>query len=178
MEAITWHNEKREISDLQPAEYNPRQAGEKECKDLEASLDQFNLADPIIINQDNTVIGGHFRLRILQQKGIREVDVRVPSRQLDPREERALNLRLNKNQGSWNLDALANFDEDLLKDVGFDALELDQIFQLDLTRAEKAESAPAGKRPAMAFTDPPYNIAYKGGQGGDRKDRTGGDFER
>jgi ParB-like chromosome segregation protein Spo0J len=140
---ISWTNEKRKIKDLIPAEYNPRQATEKDIHDLTASLDQFNLADPIVINKNNTVIGGHFRLRILQQKGIQEIDVRVPDRELTPDEERRLNLRLNKNNGQWDLDALANFDEDMLKDIGWDPAELDKIFQIDMDRKEAADYAPA-----------------------------------
>ncbi len=195
---ISWSNERRKISDLKPADYNPRAATEKEWSDLNASLEQFNLADPIVINKDNAVIGGHFRLRVLQARGIEEVDVRVPDRQLTQDEERRLNLRLNKNNGHFDLDLLANFDEDMLKEVGFDALELDEIFQTDIGRAEAADNAPAkrettiqpgdlfilgnhrllcadathpgaietlmaGKRAALTFTDPPYNVNYKGG---------------
>jgi len=198
MDPISWHNEKRKIIELKPAEYNPRQATEKDVHDLNASLEKFNLADPIIINKNNTVIGGHFRLRILQQRGVTEVDVRVPDRELNPEEERQLNLRLNKNNGQWDFDALANFDEEMLKDCGFDPVELDRIFQLDLGKAEKADNAPAlrsteiklgdifqlgrhrlmcadatkrqdieallaGARCQMVFTDPPYNVNYKGG---------------
>lgn len=48
-----------------------------------------------------------------------EVDVRVPDRELTLDEEMELNLRLNKNTGRFDLEALANFDEDLLKNVGF-----------------------------------------------------------
>ena len=40
--------------------------------------------------------------------------------------------------GEWDLDALSNFDEDMLKDVGFDSKELDKIFQLD-TKPEDDE---------------------------------------
>ena len=131
---ITWTTQKRKISELIPAPYNPREMTEKQAKDLATSLERFNLADPIVINIDNTIIGGHQRINILKAKvgnnGF-EVDVRVPSRALTKEEERELNLRLNKNLGQWNLDELANFDEEVLKDVGFDSKELDRIFQLD-----------------------------------------------
>ncbi len=127
---ITWKSEKRKISDLIPAPYNPRKWPEKEIKDLSTSLERFNLADPIIINQNNTIIGGHFRIKILKDKGVDEIDVRVPSRALTDHEEKELNIRLNRNLGLWDFDALANFDEDLLKDIGFDSKELDRIFQL------------------------------------------------
>jgi len=137
MKKISWTTNKRKITDLKPSEYNPRQASEKEVKDLTLSLERFSLADPIVINKDNTIIGGHFRLKILQDKGVEEVDVRVPDRQLTHEEEKELNLRLNKNLGQWNLDMLANFDEELLKVVGFSSEELDEIFDLNAEEPEK-----------------------------------------
>ena len=128
---ILWNTEKRKISELIPASYNPRQMTEKQASDLNKSLTRFNLADPIVINKNNTVIGGHQRLKILKTKNVDEVDVRVPDRELTLDEERELNLRLNRNLGEWDLVALSDFDEDVLKDVGFDSKELDRIFQLE-----------------------------------------------
>lgn len=145
MTPIIWTNERRKISDLKPADYNPRFATEKEVNDLNASLDQFNLADPIVINKggerDNIIIGGHFRVRIMQARGVEECDVRVPNRMLTLEEEMRLNLRLNKNGGQFDNDQLANFDEIMLKEVGFDALELDKIFELTPDRKEQADHA-------------------------------------
>jgi len=128
---MNWASEKRNIAELTPAEYNPRQLTVDQAKQLNTSLESFNLADPIIINKDNKIIGGHQRINILKQRGVSEVDVRVPDRQLTDDEEKELNLRLNKNLGEWDYDLLANFDEDLLLNVGFDSKELDRIFQLE-----------------------------------------------
>jgi hypothetical protein len=130
---ITWTTEKRRVSELIPASYNPRQMTEKQAKDLTNSLERFNLADPIVINTNNTIIGGHMRIRVYKDNGKteEEVDVRVPSRALTLQEEQELNIRLNKNNAEWDFDALANFDEEMLKDIGFDSKELDKIFQLD-----------------------------------------------
>lgn len=132
MEKIIWKTEKWKVKDLKPFEGNPRRAGEKEYRDLEKSLERFNVAEPLVINTDGTVIGGNFRLKILKDKGIEEVDVRVPSRPLTRKEAEELNLRLNKNQGLWDYDLLANFDEELLKEVGFESEELDEIFGLEV----------------------------------------------
>jgi len=132
MEKLIWHNEKRKLSELKPFEGNPRKAGEKEYQNLNESLERFNLADPLVINTDGTVIGGNFRLKILNDKKVEEVDVRVPNRTLTRKEAEELNLRLNRNQGLWDYDILANFNEDLLKDVGFENEELDEIFGLEM----------------------------------------------
>lgn len=131
MKKIFWTSEKRNVNDLIPAKYNPRYWPEKESDSLKKSLDKFNLADPLIINRNNTLIGGHFRLHILKSNGIQEVDVRVPSVNLNETQEKELNLRLNKNLGEWDIDLLANFDEEMLLDVGFESAELDKIFQLE-----------------------------------------------
>lgn len=129
--SIVWSNEKRKISDLIPAEYNPRHITEKQAKDLKASLDKFSLADPLVINADNKIIGGHQRYFILKAAGDIEVDVRVPNRQLTGDEEKELNIRLNKNLGEWDFEKLATFDVDFLKDIGFDGIEIDKIFGVE-----------------------------------------------
>lgn len=131
MDKLSWRSEKRQISELIPAAYNPRKLSEDQQKQLNLSLEKFDVADPIIINADNKIIGGHQRIAVLKTRGISEIDVRVPSRQLTEDEEKELNLRLNKNTGDWDFDLLSNFDEDMLKDVGFSSKELDKIFQLD-----------------------------------------------
>ena len=129
---ITWKNEIRNISDLRPAPYNPRKFTEKQLADLTQSIERFSLADPIIINTNNTVIGGHLRLRALKAKHISTVEVRIPDTQLTEPEEKELNIRLNKNLGEFDFGLLVNFDETLLKDIGFDSAELDKIFQQEI----------------------------------------------
>ena len=125
-----WHNEKRKIRDLVPYVANPRQITEKQAQDLKASLDKFGVADPIIINTDNTIIGGHQRKKILETlMGVDpdyEIDVRVPDRELSIDESRELNVRLNKNVAGWDFDTLANnFELDDLLDWGFEKSDLD-----------------------------------------------------
>ncbi len=115
--------EKVKIAELNPAEYNPRKMTNKQYEDLKNSLEKFGLVDPIIINSDNTVVGGHQRLRIMRELGAELVPiVRV---NLSKEDERELNIRLNKNSGEFDLDILANnFDIDELKDWGFKDIEL------------------------------------------------------
>jgi len=143
---IIWHNEKRAIRELIPYEANPRQITDKQAKDLKASLAKFGIADPIIINTDNMIIGGHQRKKILETllgyDPDFQIDVRVPDRELSIDEARELNVRLNKNTGSWDFDVLANeFELDDLLDWGFDKKELD----LDLW----ADDAPEDVEPQI-----------------------------
>lgn len=72
--------ERRPLSSLHPADYNPRKKltpSDPEYKNIERSLKEFGYVDPIIINQDGTIIGGHQRCTVLQDLGETEADVIV-----------------------------------------------------------------------------------------------------
>ncbi len=127
------------IEDLKPAIYNPRKWSEDAVAGLAASIKQFGLVDPIIANgaenRRNVVVGGHFRLKVANDLGYKEVPVvylDIP----DETKEKELNLRLNKNLGDWDYELLAEFDESLLTDVGFDSEELDEIFDMTTDETE------------------------------------------
>ena len=131
--AICW--ERRHMDELNPAEYNPRkrlQPGDREYEKLKHSIETFGYVDPIIVNADGTVIGGHQRLNVLIDLGYTEADVAVVD--LEKSEEKALNIALNKINGEWDEEKLADLFQELrLEDIdlsltGFDEDELDDIF--------------------------------------------------
>lgn len=128
---LTWTTARRAVKDLLPAGYNPRAISEKERRDLEDSIKEFGTVVPIVLNigtRENVLIGGHQRVDIYADLGINDIDVMVPSRELTEREERSLNLRLNKNVGHWDDDLLKAMDMDLLLETGFGDDELQSIF--------------------------------------------------
>ena len=101
------------ISKLKPATYNPRQITTKQYNDLKISIEKFDLVDPIIVNKDMTVIGGHQRLKVCKELKYKDVDCVILD--LSKEQERELNIRLNKSGGEFDMDMLANeFDIDLL----------------------------------------------------------------
>ena len=112
----------KKIKDLIFAEYNPRKLTTEEYQNLKDSLLRFGIVDPVIINSNknrkNILIGGHQRVRVWQDLGnktIPVVEINLPYEK-----ERELNIRLNKNTGSWDWDLMANeFDLDELKQWGF-----------------------------------------------------------
>ena len=111
------------INKLKPAEYNPRQITTKQYNDLKESIRQFDLVDPIIVNKDMTVIGGHQRLKVCKDLNYKDVDCVILD--LSKEQERELNIRLNKSGGEWDMDMLANeFEIEELKDWGFKEIEL------------------------------------------------------
>lgn len=107
--------QKRRITELKPAEYNPRKAltpEDAEWQKIKNSIDKFGYVDPIIVNKDGTIIGGHQRYNVLTALGYDEIDVVVLDLSKD--DEKALNIAMNKISGEW--------DELKLKDL---LLELD-----------------------------------------------------
>jgi len=129
MEKIIWRTEKRKVSELIPATYNPRKISEKEREDLMASIKEFSEVEPVVINLNNRMIGGHQRISIYADLAVDEIDVRVPNRLLTDEEEKRLNLRLNKNVASWDFEKLEdNFSIDTLLDIGFGDEELSSMF--------------------------------------------------
>tara|TARA_Y100000592_G_scaffold89953_1_gene147931 strand:- start:2325 stop:2903 length:579 start_codon:yes stop_codon:yes gene_type:complete len=115
--------EKIEINKLKPATYNPRQISKKQYNDLKDSIVKFDLVDPIILNKDFTVIGGHQRLKVCKELKYKDIDCVVLD--LTKEDERELNIRLNKSGGEFDMDILANeFEIEELKDWGFKEIEL------------------------------------------------------
>ena len=120
------------VSVLKPAEYNPRKKlkpGDKEYKKIKASIEEFGFADPLVVNADMTIIGGHQRLTVAIDLGYTEVPCAVVD--VDKTREKALNIALNKITGQWDDEMLAA----LLKDL--DVVQ----FNTDLTGFEKDEIA-------------------------------------
>jgi DNA modification methylase len=132
--------EKKKLSALIPADYNPRKdlkPGDPEYEKLKRSLDQFGYVDPIIWNKaTGRVVGGHQRLKVLKDSGVEEVECVVVN--LDEEHEKALNIALNKISGEWDKDKLALLITDLqgtefdVSITGFDQAELDDLFKTDV----------------------------------------------
>ena len=134
MSAMQWKT--LSVDELRPAAYNPRKklkAGDKEYEKIKNSILEFGYVEPIIVNYDMTVIGGHQRLTGLKDLGYTEVQC-VEVHIEDENKVKALNIALNKITGAWNEQLLAdlivdlqtaNFNTDF---TGFEAPEIEQLF--------------------------------------------------
>ena len=124
-----------EISKLNPAKYNPRKdlkPGDPEYDKLKKSLTEFDLVEPLIWNKrTGNLVGGHQRLKILQERGDTEVEVSVVD--LPGKKEKALNLALNKISGEWDFPKLKDLLEELdtgdfdIEITGFDDKEIEDL---------------------------------------------------
>lgn len=124
------------LVELRPAAYNPRKAlkpSDKEYQKIKNSIQEFGYVEPIIVNHDMTVIGGHQRLTVLKDLGYTEAQCVVLHIE-DEAKAKALNIALNKISGEWNEQLLADLLVDLqdaqfnLDLTGFEAPEIDQLF--------------------------------------------------
>lgn len=143
--------EKIKITDIKPAEYNPRQISSEELQKLTNSINEFGLVDPIIINlKNNKIIGGHQRYEVLINQYMldgdfyaelnlirmgdigwifTETDLHIESED----HEKALNLALNKISGEWDFEKLGEIlDELTINDfnielTGFDNIQTDEL---------------------------------------------------
>ena len=122
------------VSVLKPAEYNPRKKlkpGDKEYEKIKHSIEEFGFADPLVVNSDMTIIGGHQRLTVAVELGYTEVPCAVVD--VDKVREKALNIALNKITGAWDDTLLAELLEDIkeadfnLGLTGFEVPEVDQL---------------------------------------------------
>lgn len=122
----------KKISELIPADYNPRHISDEALSGLTTSMREFGCVQPVIWNkQSGNIVGGHQRLKVLKDKNIKETEVVVVD--LSPEREKVLNVALNNRhiQGDWTLGLESLLAEikfetpDLYIDLNLDSLELD-----------------------------------------------------
>lgn len=122
-------------SKLKPAAYNPRKKlkpGDREYEKIKDSITEFGFADPLVVNSDMTIIGGHQRLTVAMDLGYTEVPCAVED--VDKVREKALNIALNKITGAWDENLLADLLADLQNSdfntvfTGFEPPEMEALF--------------------------------------------------
>lgn len=131
MEKLTWTPQKRKVKDLKIWQENPRSITEKGFKKLKDRIIKRGFHDVVKIDTDSTILSGNQRKRALEDLGVEEVYVMIPSRKLTEQEREAVAIESNREDGAWDFDMLANFSEDILKEAGFVSGELDRIFGLE-----------------------------------------------
>lgn len=145
-----------QLSDIIPADYNPRvklKAGDTQYEALKNSIERFGLVEPLIVNKRNNVlVGGHQRLNALLDAGETEAEVVLVD--LDEQREKALNLALNKIDGEWDFDKLDDLLEGLDKaDIIFTGFTEEEVFgkyeeeQFDLPEEPDAPTEDAEENP-------------------------------
>lgn len=119
------------IEELHPAEYNPRVIDSIELEKLKNSIRYHGFVEPIVVNKDMTIIGGHQRVRAAKDIGMTKVPAVIVD--LTKEKERTLNIALNKISGQWDEEKLRQMllamNDEERRMTGFDAEEITK--QLD-----------------------------------------------
>ena len=132
------------ISQLKPNPNNPRKISKLEFDKLVTSIEQdpaLLKAKPIIVDENNVILGGHQRYRACIQLGIQDVPVIVIS-DLTEKQKKKLLIIDNTHNGEWDMDILSN-DWDLsdLNDwsvnLNFLDLNTDEPKKIDNTKGGK-----------------------------------------
>ena len=125
------------LTDLSPADYNPRkdlQPGDKEWEKISDSLQNFGLVEPLVYNErSGHIVGGHQRAKILAYQGRTEATVSVVD--LDDDAEKILATKLNRVQGFWDSRKLAELLTEIkqatgsIAETGFEDWEYESMTQ-------------------------------------------------
>lgn len=111
----------RKISELIPAEYNPRKISDDGKKELRESFESLGTLRPALINKypgrENVIISGHQSIEIAIEMGLTEYPCFEVS--FDPEKEKEANIRMNTHNGEWDVKLLEmEFNPDELASWG------------------------------------------------------------
>ena len=131
-----------QLTNINPAEYNPRIITKDEFEGLKTSLQTFGQQENLIVNKDMTLISGHQRLQAMLALGWTDAVCNVVD--LDKHEEKKLNVLMNSQaiSGQWDDLKLAEILEELKLDDNYESLRLNALEPLDLSPTEVEEDEP------------------------------------
>jgi len=122
------------INLIKPNPNNPRIIKDDKFKKLVQSIKDFPQMlelRPIVIDENNIVLGGNMRLKACQELGLKDVPT-IFAKDLTEDQKKEFIIKDNVGFGEWNWDELANdWDEELLVEWGLDLPIGQQIDELE-----------------------------------------------
>lgn len=112
---------KMKAGDIKTGFGNPRKISKQKMQELEDSFEAFGDFGIYLIDEDDNIIGGNQRLKVVLRKY-------GPDQELDCKrlvgytkaELRAINIKDNTHSGEWDLELLADWTADLNIDLGIE----------------------------------------------------------
>ena len=115
------------ITEIKLNPNNPRVISAEKFEKLKSSIKDFPQMlelRPLVIDENNIVLGGNMRLRALQDLGIDEVPI-LYAKDLTEEQKKEFTIKDNLSYGEWDIDSLANqYDSDILKAWGLDSVDI------------------------------------------------------
>ena len=163
---------KMNISDIKLNDHNPRDITIEQKEKLKKSLIDFPdmlEARPLIIDENNVVLGGNMRLRVLQELGYTEVPVKKVEGWTDKQKKEFI-IKDNVSYGQWDWEVLGNeWEADELRSWGLFIPNWEQ--DVDYSALDEGDDEIDGNLDSMAdgvrksiqieFTPEDYMKAYQ-----------------
>lgn len=126
--------QKVKIQEVKNNPSNPRLIKDDKFRKLVKSIQEFPQMlelRPIVVDENNIVLGGNMRLKACKEAGLKDVFI-VKAENLTEEQKQEFIVKDNVGFGEWDWDALANeFDIEQLEDWGLDVPINDKIDQLE-----------------------------------------------
>lgn len=121
---------KVKIGDIKVNTENPRSIKDSKFNKLVKSIKEFPemlQIRPIVVNEENVILGGNMRYKACQQAGLDEVYI-IKAKDLSEDQQKEFLIKDNSGFGEWDWDILANeWDHQELMDWGVDLPALNSL---------------------------------------------------
>jgi hypothetical protein len=150
---------KLKINELQVNTENPRHIKDEKFKKLVSSIIEFpEMLDlrPIVIDENNVILGGNMRYRACKEAGLKEVPVKI-AKGLTDKQKKEFIIKDNVGFGEWDWDIIGNeWNSVELSDWGLD------VWQNEDDKPEEEILSRNIKAPAYDVKDekPEISILY------------------
>lgn len=150
------------IKTIKPNPKNPRIIKDDKFRKLVKSIQDFPQMlelRPIVVDENNIILGGNMRFKALQEAGHKEVFI-IRANELTDEQKDEFIVKDNVGFGEWDWDALANeWNPEQLNEWGLevpvfnDEVNLDDFFQENDPATEKEDKF----RIVLEYTEEDYN---------------------
>jgi hypothetical protein len=149
------------INEIKPNPSNPRIIKDDKFKKLVKSIQDFPQMlelRPIVIDENNIVLGGNMRLKACIEAGLTDVPVKQ-AKELTEEQKKEFIVKDNVGYGEWDWDDLANnWDEQLLTEWGLDIPNFDTGGFADQNKELSLDDVSDSMTINLKFTEEEYYI--------------------
>jgi hypothetical protein len=149
------------INEIKPNPNNPRIIKDDKFKKLVKSIQDFPQMlelRPIVIDENNIVLGGNMRLKACIEAGLKDVPVKQ-AKELTEEQKKEFIVKDNVGYGEWDWDDLANnWDEQLLTEWGLDIPNFDAGSFADQNKELSLDDVSDSMSINLKYTEEEYYI--------------------
>ena len=149
------------INEIKPNPSNPRIIKDDKFKKLVKSIQDFPQMlelRPIVIDENNIVLGGNMRLKACIEAGLTDVPVKQ-AKELTEEQKKEFIVKDNVGYGEWDWDDLANnWDEQLLTEWGLDIPNFEVSGFADQNKELSIDDVSDSMTINLKFTEEEYYI--------------------